>query len=186
LASIPFLVYLASSIRCSLLHVAGFSSVADFPIYSSGPAALDIAAAVIPYGNSVPAVMASMLLILLLLFAFLLLRAVMLSFLLLLDAGVAVVACTAVACVPVIAIIHAVAGEAPDVSLLLSPLILLASPVFSAFTLLLSSLLLLAFLLLVLLLFLAFLLLLASLLILASLLSLSIRLRFCCYRNLEI
>jgi hypothetical protein len=53
---------------------------------------------------------------------------------------------------------------------------LLASLVFSAFTLLLSSLLLLAFLLLVLLLFLAFLLLLASLLILASLLSLSIRL----------
>jgi hypothetical protein len=52
---------------------------------------------------------------------------------------VAVVACTAVACVPVIAVIHAVAGEAPDVSLLLFPLILLASPVFSAFTLLVMS-----------------------------------------------
>jgi hypothetical protein len=79
--------------------------------------------------------------------------------------------------VPVIAVIHAVAGEAPDVSLLLFPLILLASPVFSAFTLLLSSLLLLVLLLfLAFVLLLAFLLFLASLLILASLLFLSIRL----------
>jgi hypothetical protein len=37
----------------SLLHVTGFSTVADFPTDSCGPSAVDIDAAVVPDVNSV-------------------------------------------------------------------------------------------------------------------------------------
>jgi len=50
------LLFLANGIRhlVSMLHVAGFSTVADFPTDSGGPAADDISAAVIPDVNGVP------------------------------------------------------------------------------------------------------------------------------------